>query len=168
MHIRRATEADIPALIALQREGWLGDYREVIPPGYGALMAERYADPERTRRQLARYAYYDVLEEDGCVAGVVAGDLIGPGEAEIWWLHVAGPARGRGHGARLVAHFDRQLPPAVTALYVTTYQDYPRTIGFYERIGFRPVAACETIADGFTLRDLRLRRDRPAPGPKAG
>jgi ribosomal protein S18 acetylase RimI-like enzyme len=168
MRIRRATEADIPALIAMQREGWLHDYRAVIPPGYGERMLARYGDPATLRDHLARYDHYDVAVDDGLVVGAICGELLGPDEAEIWWVHVAREARGLGHGARLIAHFDRQLPPEVAALYVTTFQEYPATIGFYERAGFVARQAFETDAAGITVRELRLRRDRPALEPGGG
>lgn len=157
--IRRATAADIPALAALQREGWERDYVGYAPKGVAAGSLAQYGTPAALAEQLRTFDIYDVAEVDGDVVGCICGLVAYEGGPEILWLHVDRAARKSGLGRMLVASFIEQLPPAVERVYVTTFQDYLPTIAFYERVGFVEDSRYEEHIDGLLVRHVRLRLD---------
>lgn len=158
--IRRAVSTDIPALIAMQREGWTVDYVGYMPDGYGEMAMEKYGHPETIQQHIEKYDYYYVAEQGGEIVGVICGDNLNESEAEIWWIHVPIKHRGSGVGRHLVRYFIEQMPPDKTALYVTTFEGYAPTIAFYERIGFSAHERMINHYGGVPVNDLRLRLDR--------
>ena len=94
MRIRHARHADIPSLIALEAHAvtaahWSRDR-------YEAVFLE--ASPKRTAL---------VIEAEAGLEGFVVGRAVGE-EWEIENIAVAGPARRRGHGTRLLGEFIEQ------------------------------------------------------------
>lgn len=158
--IRRAESTDIPALIAMQREGWTVDYVGYMPDGYGEMAMEKYGRPETIQQHIEKYDYYYVAEQEGEIIGVICGDNLNETEAEIWWIHVPKKHRGRGIGHHLVSYFIEQMPPDITNLYVTTFEGYTPTIAFYKRVGFTAHDRMVNHYGGVPVNDLRLRYQR--------
>jgi ribosomal protein S18 acetylase RimI-like enzyme len=156
--IRRAAEADIPALAALQREGWEHDYAGYAPDGVAALSLEQFGTPAALAEQLRTYDIYNVAVDDGQVTGCICGMVAHDGEPEILWIHVQQAARGSGVGRMLMASFMAELPPDIEHVYVTSFQDYHPTIAFYEHLGFVEDRRYEeTVAEELVIRHLRMR-----------
>lgn len=155
--IRQAHQGDIPALIAMQKEGWTTDYRAYIPEGYGDLALKRYATAETIHKQIREDDYYFVLEDKETLLGVVSGSHLNETEAEIWWIHVPIAHRGHGFGRVLIDFFKAQLPKTMKAIYVTTFDGYTPTISFYESVGFTPHAYMVQDYDGVAIDDVRLK-----------
>ena len=155
--IRRAHHADIPALIAMQQEGWTTDYPGYMPEGYGEVALKRYGTAEALAKQIQEYAYYFVAERDGTVVGAISGSHLNETETEVWWIHVPVVERGHGIGRALIDHFKAHLPPAIESLYVTTFDGYIPTVTFYERVGFTPHERMVQEYDGVAVNDVRLK-----------
>ncbi|GEM_PF-3460770 len=155
--IRRAQATDIPALIAMQKEGWAVDYTGYMPDGYGEMALETYGRPETIQQHIDQYAYYYVAEQENEIVGVVCGDDLNDSESEIWWIHVPIKHRGNGIGRHLVNYFIEQMPSDKTALYVTTFDGYTPTITFYERVGFSVYERMVNQYSGVAVNDVRLR-----------
>lgn len=134
--IRRATETDVPALIAVEQEGWTVDYVGYMPDGYGEMAMEKFVHPETIRRKIESYDYYFVAEQENEIVGVISGGNLNETEAEIWWIHVLAIHRDYGIGRHLIDYFIKQMLPDRTVLYVTIFDGYNPTITFYERLGF--------------------------------
>jgi ribosomal protein S18 acetylase RimI-like enzyme len=90
-------------------------------------------------------ASYDtwVIADDGTIAGFVIAARKSPGGAEILWMAVDAPRRGRGHGTGLLNNVMDDLAAAgVCVVTVKTldssvgYAPYEATRAFYERNGF--------------------------------
>ena len=156
--IRRATAADIPALEALQREGWEHDYAGYAPEGVAELSIAQYGTPAALAEQLRTYDIYNVAVAQDRVVGCICGLIDLDGGPEILWVHVQRAARGSGVGRELIDSFIAVLPPHIEDVYVTTFQDYGPTIAFYERLGFVANRRYEEIfAEGLGIRHLRMR-----------
>jgi GNAT superfamily N-acetyltransferase len=110
--IRRATPADIEAIVRLQGRGWrhaYGDYVDVeAMPGPEQRTA-------RWRERLGGEGATFVWELDGEAAGFVAS---GPdrdreaGTGEVYAIYVDPAAQGAGLGTRLLAHAVQELAAA--------------------------------------------------------
>jgi ribosomal protein S18 acetylase RimI-like enzyme len=131
-----------------------------MPDGYGEMVMEKYGRPETIQQHIERYAYYFVAEQQDEIVGVICGDNLNETEAEIWWIHVPIKHRGNGMGRNLVNYFTEQMPPEITALYVTTFDGYTPTIAFYERLGFTAHERMVNHYGGVPVNDLRLRLER--------
>ncbi len=154
---RRATEADLPAPLAMQAEGWTGDYVGYMPDGFGPIGHALFGNPESIRKNITHDRHYIVAEREGEVVGVICADPINATEAELWWIHVARRARRLGLGQQLVAHLLGELSPEIETLYVTTFDGYTPTIAFYERLGFVPHQRYTSQIGGMAVPEIKLR-----------
>lgn len=159
LQIRRASNDDVSALQAFQREGWYEDYADYIPKGYADYAIQIYGTAESLIQQIATSAYYFVAQVDDQVVGCITADKLKNGEVEIWWIHVARSHRGHGIGRRLMEHVIALLPEDMPAVYVTTFKNYTPTLAFYKRLGFVPHSYHVYEVAGFKLDDVRLRLD---------
>lgn len=164
--VRRAVPSDVEALVGLQWEGWSRDYVDYVPAGYGEMAMKQYGDTAVIAQEIQTATDYWVAEQAGQLWGTLCGANLNEHEAEIWWLHVAGLARGRGVGCGLIAHYISQLSPAIEWVYVTTFAGYTPTIRFYERVGFVPYAHIPRTFNGVAFQDLRLRMPATAVGKR--
>ncbi len=141
---RRATPADIPAIVALTQAAYLPN--EAI---IGVPSLPRIADYNEV---LARHEVWLVDGASGLDAALVletgAADLV------VWSIAVAPQAAGRGLGAALMAFAEergRELGHGSVRLY--THASLAQQIDWYERLGF-------TITHHEDLPDRRLTHMR--------
>lgn len=142
--IRRATSADVPAVVALSDALFQEDSGERDPllnhdwaKTYGqAYFADLLEDP----------AYVVlVVEAAGELVGYLAGSTSEPGElrpvrlAELESMFVASPWRGQGLGEELANTFLAWArEQGAVAVRVTAYAANQRAVAFYQRLGFTP------------------------------
>ena len=133
MQIRKATRADIPAVVALYADDMLGRARETPDD------LDRY------------YAAFDALtgevfvgERDGRIIGTLQLTIIqqlsyrGSKVAEIEAVRVATDLRGGGLGAELVRFaVERARAAGCVRVQLTSNKERTDAHRFYERLGFR-------------------------------
>jgi ribosomal-protein-alanine acetyltransferase len=128
--LRRATEADLDAIMAIETETFLTDAwspeamrSELLSPHTYYLVAVRVADP-----------------------GVVDGyaGLLAPqksGDADIQTIAVAGSARRRGLGRTLMRHLMTEAHQRGAArIFLDVRADNPGAQSLYAALGFEPIA----------------------------
>lgn len=135
---RRATEADVPAIVALLADDFLAASREAgVATGadvYAAAFREIDADPNQ---------FLCVAEQDGAVVGTLQltytrglsskGGLRGTIEA----VRVASDRRGQGLGAQLVRWAVEQCRArGCGTVQLTTHKQRTDAHRFYDRLGF--------------------------------
>jgi ribosomal protein S18 acetylase RimI-like enzyme len=125
--VRRLAAGETPALAAIVRR-----------------LPEYFTDdvPGKVEHDAASHGTW-VITDDGTIAGFVIAARKSPGGAEILWIAVDAPRRGRGHGTRLLSNVMDDLAAAgVCVVMVKTldssagYAPYEATRAFYERNGF--------------------------------
>ena len=125
--VRRLAAGEAPALAAIVRG-----------------LPEYFTDdvPGKVERDAAGHGAW-VITDDGTIAGFVIAARKSPGGAEILWIAVDAPRRGRGHGTRLLTNvMDDLAETGVSVVTVKTldssagYAPYEATRAFYERNGF--------------------------------
>ena len=136
--IRRATGADVPAVVALLADDVLGAARE-SPDDLGPYEAA-FAEIDRDPRHLLL-----VADRAGAVVGTAQLTFLpglshkGATRAQIEAVRIGAAARGTGLGGRLIEWcVDRARERGCSMVQLTsdaTRQDAHR---FYERVGFRP------------------------------
>jgi ribosomal protein S18 acetylase RimI-like enzyme len=135
--IRRATPADIDALVGLQSRSWRHAYGDFVDPDLMPSAAQRAA---RWREVLGGEAMAFLWDQEGDVAGfVVCGPDRGdePQIGEIYAIAVEPAAQGAGLGSRLLAHAVQELTRAGFAralLWCLEANGLARA--FYERHGW--------------------------------
>ena len=138
LSFRRATAADLPAIVTLLAEDMLGRTREAagdrLDPRYLAAFEAIDADP----RQLLV-----VAELDGSVVGTMQITYL-PGigrmgalRGQIESVHIAEHLRGSGHGAAMI-HWaiDRCREKGCALVQLTSDNRRKDAHRFYERLGF--------------------------------
>jgi ribosomal protein S18 acetylase RimI-like enzyme len=154
--LRPAARADLPALVPLSASAGRAEWRlRAAADGTEDLV---------------------VAERDGQVLGAVSVRWDGacdPPHPWLYALHVRPDARGRGIGARLVRAVETLASRRdVAAVSLDVDRDRDRVIGFYERLGYRRVAAHEhhwraldpttgRVADQGVADTWIMRRDLP-------
>jgi ribosomal protein S18 acetylase RimI-like enzyme len=125
--VRRLAAGEAPALAAIARG-----------------LPEYFTDdvPGKVERDAADHGAW-VITDDGTIAGFAIAARKSPGGAEILWIAVDAPRRGRGHGTRLLTDvMDDLAETGVSVVTVKTldssagYAPYEATRAFYERNGF--------------------------------
>ncbi|MCS6932695.1 MAG: GNAT family N-acetyltransferase [Acetobacteraceae bacterium] len=139
LSFRRATEADLPAIVALLADDPLGAAREdprlPLAPGYAEAFAAIAADPNQM---------LVVAEEAGEVVGTLQLTFIpglsyrGAWRGQIEAVRIAAPRRGRGLGERMIRWALEQCRARGCRLVqLTTSMARSDAHRFYERLGFR-------------------------------
>jgi GNAT superfamily N-acetyltransferase len=161
--IRRATEADLPAIAAIHLASWRDAYKDVVPEA--VLLARSMADClAGWRSTYARHAADIAVAQSHegrihgfCWAGAVADTAwSAPFEFEIHGLHVAPSSRRNGIGAGLLhqalARARKDVQPG--SAIVWTLKDLALSRRFYEREGGKPVKSGVCTLDGIQLADI--------------
>jgi GNAT superfamily N-acetyltransferase len=135
---RRATVADLPAIVALLADDPLGaareDARVPLAPSYVEAFAAIAADANQ---------FLAVAEEDGRVVGTLQLSFIpglarrGAWRAQIEAVRVAADRRGTGLGERFFAWaIDQARARGCRLVQLTTDKSRPDAHRFYARLGF--------------------------------
>lgn len=135
---RRATEADLVAIVSMLSDDPLGARRETVTV---PLPARYYDAFQRIRDD--RNQELTVAERDGQIVGTFHLTFIqylthqGGLRAQIEAVRVHSEHRGKGIGAKLFAYaFDRASAEGCYMVQLTTDKQRPRAIQFYESLGF--------------------------------
>jgi GNAT superfamily N-acetyltransferase len=166
--IRRAVEADAPALGVLHTRVWRDAYRGIIP----VSVLDRFRTRARgirwqvnIRRSRVDGVRNWVVEEDGELRGFLttgpARDPDVQGLAELWGIYLDVSQWGSGAGARLMALALRDLRArGATGGVLWVLRDNRRARRFYERFGWRPDGARKLLRiGGYPIWEVRYRRD---------
>lgn len=134
MDIRPATEADRPALIALQLASWRGAYAGLLSEAYLAGPVEVDIASLWTRAP-GPGDFRLLAEAGGVVLGFVAV-IDKAGAPYVDNLHVAPAARGRGVGRVLMqAAASRLRARGDDRMWLTVMEGNAAALAFYRRIG---------------------------------
>ena len=137
---RRATAADVGAIVALLADDALGSARESAAPdaaeGYMRAFAEIDADPNQ---------FLCVVEDGADIVGTLQLTFIpglsrnGARRGQIEAVRVARDRRGGGLGEAMLAWaIDECRVRGCTLVQLTTDKARPDAHRFYERLGFEP------------------------------
>ena len=140
MIVRRARRDDVPAIVALLQDDFLGATREVpkgvpLPESYYAAFEEIDADP---RGELV------VAEEDGRVIGTLHATLLihlgsrGAKSLLLENVHVASGRRSKGIGKAMIEWaVERARLRGCARVQLTSNKLRKDAHRFYERLGFK-------------------------------
>ena len=140
LSFRRATRADLPAIVALLAEDVLGRTRETVGDSPDPRYMAAFDAVQSDQRQMLF-----VAELEGAVIGTMQLIFI-PGigrmgalRGQIESVHIAGSVRGTGHGAAMIRWAIERCREAGCSMVQLT-SDRRRTDAhrFYERLGFSP------------------------------
>lgn len=133
--IRRATDADLPRLLAVINEA-AEAYRGVIPDD---CWHEPYMPEEELVQEVASGIAFWLLEDDGRLLGVMG--IQDKGEvALVRHAYVAAAAQRRGVGTGLLRHLEALVAKPVL---IGTWAAATWAIDFYRRNGFAVVSHAE-------------------------
>lgn len=136
---RRATEADLPAIVAMLADDTLGQQREdarlPLDAAYTRAFAAISADPNQ---------FLMVAEDAAGIAGTLQLSFIpglshkGAWRGQIEAVRVASDRRGSGLGQRMIAWAVAQCRArGCTMVQLTTTKSRADAQRFYDRLGFR-------------------------------
>jgi GNAT superfamily N-acetyltransferase len=161
--IRRAAEADLPAIAAVHLASWQDACKGVVPEAVllGRSIADCLAGWRTTfaahAANITVAASHDGRIHGFCCAGaVVDADRNAPFEFEVYGLHVAPSSRRNGIGARLLRQAlarARQRDGSSTAI-VWALKDLALSRRFYEREGGQPVKSGVLRLEGIVLPEI--------------
>jgi ribosomal protein S18 acetylase RimI-like enzyme len=127
--IRPATDADVPAVTRIWREGWPDGHEGHVP---AELAAER-TSASFDQRTLERISTTWVAEGDGAVAGFVV--VV---DAEVEQIYVDRSRRGGGVAERLLRHAEAVIgQKGRRTAWLAVVAGNVRARRFYARLGWR-------------------------------
>ncbi len=151
----------VAEVAALARAVWTEHYTPIIGPAQVAYMLERFQSERAIAAQLAAGYAYRLLRGDGAAVGYLATVPEADGQALfLSKLYVARPARGRGHGCRLLAEAEAEARARGLAwLRLTVNRHNSGSLAWYARRGFRQAGpVVQDIGGGFVMDDYRLEK----------
>ena len=159
--LRRATAADVPALVVIARRAWLGAFAESAPPSLIAAWRARDREP-------AWYAKHWPTVTVALLFGKHVG-LVQPAGDEINGLWVDPAHEGEGIGDALLRAAEREIAAAGhTHAWLTCSGFNPRALEFYRAKGYAErERGAEIVADGVIDRVYVLERALGAAAPAA-
>ena len=137
--IRRATAADLPAIVALLAKDNLGETREDASTPLNPRYTQAFAAVEADANQLLA-----VVEADGAVAGCLQLSFIpgisrlGTWRGQIEGVRIADSHRGGGLGRRMIAWaLETCRERGCGLVQLTSDKQRADAIRFYESLGFK-------------------------------
>ena len=165
-NIRRATEADAPALAETGGALFRQTYSGLIEAGEIADHIEGSFSPEDQRAELLDSTIETLLVElGGLVVGfaqvrqkdIPAGSQ-GAADVELWRIYVDRELHGRGVGQRLLGEVGtaaREL--GASGIWLGVWERNARAIAFYEKHGFEAVGHHSFQVGAELQRDVVMR-----------
>ncbi|WP_281186216.1 ribosomal protein S18-alanine N-acetyltransferase [Actinomadura kijaniata] len=149
--LRPMTEADLPAVHALERELFPEDAWSM------EMLREELADQPRTR-------HYVVAEADGGIVGY-AGLAVAADQGDVQTIGVRADQRGKGLGAALLtALLDEAAKRGADEVFLEVRADNPAARRLYERFGFERVGLRKRYYQPSGVDAVVMRR-RARTGP---
>lgn len=145
MKLRQMTEADLPAVMALERATFpLDAWSE-------GMMRGELADQPRTR-------HYVVAVDDGLIVGY-AGLAVAADQADVQTIAVLTERQGEGiGGAMLTELLDEARRRAAQEIFLEVRADNPRARSVYERFGFEEIGVRRRYYDDGTDAIMMKRK----------
>lgn len=138
--MRRATRADLPAIVAMLADDTLGATREDASLPLKAAYLDAFDAIERDGNQ-----HLAVAEEKGLVVGCLhltflpGISRLGAWRAQVESVRIAASARGSGLGGRMMEWAaETARARGCTVLQLTTDRTRPDAHRFYESLGYQP------------------------------
>lgn len=138
--MRRATRADLPAIVALLADDTLGVGREDASLPLNAAYLSAFEAIERDENQ-----FLAVAEQDGALLGCLhltflpGISRLGAWRGQVESVRVAAAARGSGLGRRMLEWAaETARARGCTLVQLTTDKTRPEAHRFYESLGYQP------------------------------
>lgn len=138
--MRRATRADLPAIVALLADDTLGAGREDASLPLNAAYLSAFEAIERDENQ-----FLAVAEQDGALLGCLhltflpGISRLGAWRGQVESVRVAAAARGSGLGRRMLEWAaETARARGCTLVQLTTDKTRPEAHRFYENLGYQP------------------------------
>ncbi len=170
MHIRPATEADIPLLRDLARRIWRACYPGIIAPEQIEFMLGWMYSEDEIRAQFAAKIPWEIAELDCAPIGFLSWQREDDGRVKISKLYLLPEHQRRGFGRQMLAHICAQaLALGAPAVWLQVNKRNERAIAAYLRAGFQiEKEAVFDIGGGFVMDDFLMARSLNSEAPAAG
>jgi GNAT superfamily N-acetyltransferase len=161
--IRRAAQADLPAIAGIHLASWLDAYRGVVPEAVllgrsieGCLAGWRETFASYPENLTVARAPDGRIHGFCCAGPAVDTARDAPFAFEIYGLHVAPSSRRQGIGASLLRQALARAASreGLNSAIVWTLRDLELSRKFYEREGGRPVRSGVWSIDGIPLAEI--------------
>ncbi|PTV96900.1 N-acetylglutamate synthase-like GNAT family acetyltransferase [Rhodobacter aestuarii] len=140
LHFRRATAADVEAVVALLADDTLGSARESASPELAECYSRAFAEIEADPNQ-----FLCVVEDNGCIVGTLQLTFIpglsrqGAKRGQIEAVRIARDRRGEKLGEAMFAWaIETCRAHGCGLVQLTTDKARPDAHRFYDRLGFEP------------------------------
>jgi ribosomal protein S18 acetylase RimI-like enzyme len=160
MHIRPATEADIPLLRDLAQRIWRECYPGIVTHEQIEFMLGWMYSEEEIRRQLTTGVPWEIAELEGASVGYLSWQREDDGRVKISKLYVLPAQQRRGLGRQMLEHICKCARAlGAHAVWLQVNKRNERAIGAYLKAGFRiEKEAVFDIGGGFVMDDYLMSR----------
>ncbi len=167
MHLRPATEADIPLLRDLARRIWHACYPGIITHGQIEFMLGWMYSEEKIREELRAGYAWEIAELDDATPGQPPAPIgflsfsrEDDGRVKLHKMYLLPGHQRRGLGQQLLAHVcARARALGAPAVWLQVNKRNERAIAAYRRAGFRiEKEATFDIGAGFIMDDYLMMR----------
>ena len=160
MQIRPATEADIPVLRDLAQRIWRACYPGIITAEQIEFMLGWMYSAEKIREEMRAGFTWEIVEEDGAVAGFLSFSREDDGRVKLQKMYVLPERQRCGIGRQLLAHVcECARTLGARDVWMQVNKQNERAIGAYLKAGFHiEREAVFDIGGGFVMDDYLMAR----------
>jgi ribosomal protein S18 acetylase RimI-like enzyme len=158
VHVRPATQADLPAIEQVATTTWWATYAAYIPAETIARFLVGAYNQDRLQHRLTAAAQLLVVEAAGALVGFAQFNRKGQHDGHLTALYVLPTHQGTGAGSLLLAEGLRCLSP-LHHLYLEVEEANERAVAWYGRKGFLTVGRYEEQLGDYTANLLEMVLD---------
>jgi diamine N-acetyltransferase len=159
VEIRKASHADIPAIIAIIEQTWEPSYKAILSLEQLRFMQAEVYNPAALEKQMAEGQEFFILFSAGQPAGFAAfSPTAAPGTFKLNKLYVDPAFQGRNFGKFLIHRVEQQARQRGGTSLILNVNRFNKAKNFYESLGYTVIREEDIPIGDFWMNDYVLQK----------
>ena len=158
LEIRKATQADIPAIIAIIEQTWEPTYSTILPLQQVRYMQAEIYSPAALATQMAQGQDFFLLLSAGRPAGFASCSLVEAGTYKLNKLYVDPAFQGKNYGKLLMGKVEQETRQQGGLFICLNVNRFNKARTFYESLGYTIIREEDIPIGDYWMNDYVLQK----------